>query len=234
MWSKVSTTSSRASWPGRRGASGGDEARGATGAGEASTGRGGSGADEASDGPGATGARRRRAAASEASGCAPSRRRPSTIHRSSPKTTTAKRIQPRKARTPCHAEADSPRSAPPESLGAAWPTADPAPASPKSAARVQAITIRRATRLTLRPSVIDAGRRRHRPVRVKRRHCSRGLWQEIGRSRPPGRSNRSAGPFEGRWPGRDQPAAEPAESSASSASLSNSWRGTSPHSASRR
>jgi hypothetical protein len=59
----------------------------------------------------------------------------------------------------------------------------------------------------------------------------------------PGRSNRPVGPFEGRGPiaingrrelGQDQPAAEPAESSASSASLSNSWRGTSPHSASRR
>jgi hypothetical protein len=49
----------------------------------------------------------------------------------------------------------------------------------------------------------------------------------------PGRSNRSVGPFEA-VPGRGQPAAEPAESSASSASLSNSWRGTSPHSASRR
>ena len=61
-----------------------------------------------------------------ASGRAPSRRRPSTIHSSRPKTTTASRIQPRKARTSCQAEADSPRSAPPESLGAAWPRAEPA------------------------------------------------------------------------------------------------------------
>ena len=75
---------------------------------------------------------------------------------SRPKTTTASRIQPRNARTPCHAEADSPGSAWPESLGCFWPRAAPAAQDiVNSATRVEATASRRRARLTSRSSVVD-------------------------------------------------------------------------------
>ena len=131
----MSTASSRASWPWRRGASGG-------GAGVPSA---GASASDACD--------------------APSRRRPSTIHNSSPKTTTASRIQPRKARTSCHAGGRLPGVRPSRVARRrlAQGCSPAAPVAAKSAARGKATTIRRTPRLTLRSSVIDGSPRRHRP-----------------------------------------------------------------------